>query len=687
MQEQRCRANIAGLYDYLPLTAFWDTTPPTAKEASLADSTYESAFDVTSPRRSSIDTPDLNTLTTPCLPEDTLRKFCDTPFPRTQLKRYEVPISSDACPVDAEECDKESLGTDDEECEEDTLTTDEEECDEEECDEESLAADDEDMDADGHSIAPTPWPESWYEGGSELGLQQFAARVIENCLGHHGDAEAINDEFSTVQCPTDNDAGRNGHEHTDATTTGASSATGQTTHSGRPFSGGHPAKRPRSSDDGDSEEDRPPKRRDAKGPPDNDANPRKLYACPYQKRMPQQSPFCGMPHGSKRDFGWDSVSRVKYHLFESHGLDHHCRNCWRAYKTTQTARRCHEMKKCSQRTSPPKHWLSESQIAQLKAERVDSQSDEAWYRIADLLFGSDQDYSPVNFRAEHTPYYDTANYRKPVSDEPSPYRSPGSMWTPASDSTNLPGSTAMPGNQNVALPVEPVEGGQSAPALASPPHQQGREFYVQAGPEAATIADQEARQPAMELEPSECDNPDVAIYSHIMVSAQGCPAPETTGHFPSEQQLHSQTVQDLYHLLDEDEMAQFFDFGPTATDPSQPHLADLHRATPASTTCEPLLQFTNTAAVEQLSLACSCGHAQKCICRLKKRVADLRSENKSLLAEKETMRNALVGLRQTLDRQDELLQFMEEKGLLPGETMGKLWEYQDMMKAVVLEHR
>ncbi|KAH6621458.1 hypothetical protein B0J18DRAFT_411207 [Chaetomium sp. MPI-SDFR-AT-0129] len=294
--EQRYRAQIATPYSSF---TFEDPYAPMPREDSWNDSTYESMFEVTSLPYSPINTLDSNASSPHPLTEDTLG-YGFMPSTRTELKCSQLTSSSDAflvsgleggishvviasCPPNAEECD-----------------------------EEGLATDDEDMDVGGHSRAPTPWPESWYEGGKELGLQQFAARVIADCLGHGGDAEAVNDEFSTSQCPADNDAGHNGHEHTGATTTGASSATGQTTHSGRQSSGDPPTKRPRSSDDGDSEEDRPPKRRDAKGPPDNDANPRKLYACPYQKRIPQQSPFCGMPHGSKRDFGWDNVSRVKY---------------------------------------------------------------------------------------------------------------------------------------------------------------------------------------------------------------------------------------------------------------------------------------------------------------------------------------------------------------------------------------
>ncbi|KAK3296442.1 uncharacterized protein B0H64DRAFT_398269 [Chaetomium fimeti] len=538
------------------------------------------------------------------------------------------------------------------------------------CGKETVLTDDEDMDADGHSRAPTPWPERWYEGGSELGLQQFAAEVIANCLSHPGDAEAIDDEFGTGQCPTDNDDGHHRQECTGATTTGASSTTGQTTHAGRQPSGGHSTKRQRSNDDGDSEEDPPPKRRDARGPPDNDTGARKFYACPYQKRKPRESPLCGMPHGSKRDFGWDSVSRVKQHLLESHGLDHHCGNCWKAYKKVQDAQGCHETRSCLQRTSPPKHWLSKSQIAHLKAERVASQSDEAWYRIADVLFDKEQDYNPESFRAEHTPFYSSADHLKLLSREQSCYRSPDNTWTPESDSTNPPGLTPMSGNQNVSPAVE----GLSAQSMDPSPHQQISGCCDQPGPGGASPRPKEVSEPGMDPDPYRCENP-----------ANGHAAPQTPGYFLPEPLVQASTAQ---HFGAED-MEQFFDLGSAATDLNPPPLPDPFPATPvpAAAACDSLYQFTGTAEVGQLSLACSCGPAQKCICRLKKRVADLRNENESLWAEKEAMRKALVGLRQTLEHQDELLQVMEEKGMLSGEAMGKLYEYQNRMRAVVMEHR
>ncbi|KAK4243805.1 hypothetical protein C7999DRAFT_35862 [Corynascus novoguineensis] len=655
-------------------TAAHFASPASVFSKNSTDSGYMSSFDLTPLPWSPINTPDLDASTSPSLSEDVMLKICDMQPTKNYLECDEVTTSRDAYLVNGFDLE---IGTA-EGCAPSTMASvpfhrqlsrwgeiDE-----------SLATDDEDMDSDGQSRAPTPWPESWYEGGSELGLQRFAAKFI-------ADVEAANDEFDTTQCPADNDARQHGHEDMGATTAGTSSTTGQTTYAGHQSSGGHSTKRPRSSDDGGEDEDRSPKKRDTKRPPDSNPNPRKFYACPYQKRKPEQSPFCGMPHGSKRDFGWDNVSRVKQHLLESHGLDHHCRKCWRAYKKVQDARNCHETKNCFQRISPPKHWLSETQIAQLKAERVSSQSDDAWYRIADLLFDSEQDYNPESFRNQHTPYYERVNLRNPISGDPSPYRSPDSTWTPASDSTNPPGSTPMPGNQNVTPPTEPAKEGESAPATNPFPQQQAQGFHDQPRPETASTVAREAFEPVVGPEPYQCDNPEAAVAIPTIASAHGYTAPETTSYFLlPEQLLQASTVQNL----DADGLGQFSHFGSTAADPSQPHPAFLGPATPAAAARRGLHQFTDPVVVQQSSLGCSCGHTQKCICRLKKRVTKLRSENESLWAEKEMVRKALVGLRQTLERQAETLQFMEEKSLRPDEAMGKLWKYHDKMRALVLEH-
>ncbi|KAL2200137.1 hypothetical protein P885DRAFT_73969 [Corynascus similis CBS 632.67] len=553
-------------------TATRIASPDSVISKNSTDSGYMSSFDLTPASWSPINTPDLDASTSPSLSEDFMPKFWGMPLTKDHLEWDEVTISGAAYPVNGFNLDIGSV----EGCLPSTMASvpfhrqlsrlREIENERERSLFEPFATDDEDMDSDEQSRAPTPWPERWYEGGSELGLQQFAAQIIADCLCRYENAEAGSDEFGTAQCPADNESRQHGHEQMGVTTTGASSTAGQTTYVGRKSSSGHSTKRPRSNDDEDNDEDRSPKRREAKRPPDSDANARKFYACPYQKRNPQQSPLCGLPHGSKRDFGWDNVSRVKQHLLESHGLDYHCRKCWRAYKKVQDAQNCHESKNCFQRISPSKHWLSETQIAQLKAKRVTSQSDEAWYRIADVLFDSEQDYDPESFRAEHTPYYERVNLSNPISGEPSPYRSPDSMWTPASDSTNPSGSTPMPGKENVAPPTEPAKEGESAAATNSFSDQQEQRFHDQPRSETAGTVVREGFEPAVGPEPYRCDNPEAAVAIPTIASAHNYTAPETTSYFLlPEQLLQASTFQNF----DADGLEQLSHFGPTAADPSQ----------------------------------------------------------------------------------------------------------------------
>jgi len=162
------------------------------------------------------------------------------------------------------------------------------------------------------SREPTPWPESWYEWDVGLGFRQFAAKVMAECHSQNpttsnpGNEQApmcINtaapsaNTSSTVQEPTRNESRTNVHE---TTQTGPSGS--QTAHR-------------RSRDDGEAGEDDDdvpnPKRQRVMRPPPDEASRGSLYACPIQKRYPKDSPFCGMPHGSRRGYGWNTISRVK----------------------------------------------------------------------------------------------------------------------------------------------------------------------------------------------------------------------------------------------------------------------------------------------------------------------------------------------------------------------------------------
>ena len=182
-----------------------------------------------------------------------------------------------------------------------------------ETDSEVVDVEDEDADA-VESAPPTPWPESWYEGGMDLGLQQFASKVMAECLGQSPDAS---DDAGISHRPIATYAAAQS-TRTDAadqrsSPNGPNSAAGRASQAvAAPL--GHSNKRRRPAWDGDedgAEDHGNPKRRQGMEPPWNDADRGPFYACPYQKRYSAESPFCGLPHGSRREFGWDSVSRVK----------------------------------------------------------------------------------------------------------------------------------------------------------------------------------------------------------------------------------------------------------------------------------------------------------------------------------------------------------------------------------------
>ncbi|KAK0613281.1 hypothetical protein B0T14DRAFT_525951 [Immersiella caudata] len=299
---------------------------------------------------------------------------------------------------------------------------------------------DEDMDA--RSRETTPWPEAWFEGGMDMGLPWFSARFMQELKFHtpatiQDDAHGVNNHTGSGQ-----DSSSGSQDGQDATT---SRTLQSDTLRGNPNASN---KRSRSDQYGgaDDDEDLPGSKKPAPmGPPGDQAGQGLLYACPYQKRYPHDSPFCGMPHGSKRGYGWGTVSRVKQHLLESHGIDHHCSNCWKAFKKVDAARACHTTRNCLKRQSPPKLWLHESQASSLRAEKIDNKSDDSWYRIFGLLFTDKEEHGPEGYRAKYTPYYSRVEY--PTSSPSSGFyngTSPiNSIFTPSSNSTNSSGLTPL----------------------------------------------------------------------------------------------------------------------------------------------------------------------------------------------------------------------------------------------------
>ncbi|KAH7136862.1 hypothetical protein B0J13DRAFT_609708 [Dactylonectria estremocensis] len=255
--------------------------------------------------------------------------------------------------------------------------------------------------------SPSPWLEMWFEKDGDMKFGEFAAKMIAECPNQNGLAREFRaagaDHSDTGSQRADNDAPLSAFDP-------AQSGFGNSNRQ---------AKRLRDDPGDGSDDDGPPgpKRQMVMRPPSGNVRPRPMYACPYQKQDPRGSPLCGMPHGAKRDYGWDSVSRVKQHLLESHGRDHHCQNCWKAFKKVEHAVKCPSERKCFPRECPPKKWLTEEQIILLRAERIPSQGDDGWYRIFD--------------------YCELDKTSKSVLLTPTSSVTPNSMWTPSSGSTSF----------------------------------------------------------------------------------------------------------------------------------------------------------------------------------------------------------------------------------------------------------
>ncbi|KAH7009781.1 hypothetical protein EDB80DRAFT_414082 [Ilyonectria destructans] len=240
--------------------------------------------------------------------------------------------------------------------------------------------------------SPSPWLESWYEDDVKQDFVEFAARTIAKSMSQ---VNAVHEFHVTA---------------TDTSGSGSQGPMGDESKSNLEQGQGEflrlnqQAKRYNGDPGEDNGDDGPPepKRQKVMQPPDGPVRPGPMYACPYQKRFPEESALCGIPHGSKRKFGWETVSRVKQHLLESHARDHHCQNCWKAFKKVISAVNCRQERNCSKRDRPPKIWLTDAQIARLRAERFQSR-DDGWYRIFGLLFQDSQENGSEGYRAKYTP--------------------------------------------------------------------------------------------------------------------------------------------------------------------------------------------------------------------------------------------------------------------------------------------
>jgi hypothetical protein len=90
-------------------------------------------------------------------------------------------------------------------------------------------------------------------------------------------------------------------------------------------------------------------------------------------------------------------------LLESHRKDHHCSNCWKAYKKVEQAASCHQRTRCESRPEPPKLWLADAEALQLRAAKLSSKSNESWYRMFGIVFPKDEEHGLEGYRAKFTP--------------------------------------------------------------------------------------------------------------------------------------------------------------------------------------------------------------------------------------------------------------------------------------------
>lgn len=150
------------------------------------------------------------------------------------------------------------------------------------------------------SRCPSPWLERWYDEGNRTSFQVFGGCVAPNRLlsdSPNNIRERHNGETSPSTVP--------------ATDTRDQPARAPLiVSSKRPQQSTWRSSDGRTPEGGDDEDDGPPEpqRRRLAGPPEDTPK----FACPYQKWRPSQNWLCGLPHGKRTYYGWNSVSRVKY---------------------------------------------------------------------------------------------------------------------------------------------------------------------------------------------------------------------------------------------------------------------------------------------------------------------------------------------------------------------------------------
>ena len=360
----------------------------------------------------------------------------------------------------------------------------------------------------------------------------------------------------------------------------------------------------------------------------------------------------------------------RQHLLESHGRDHHCSKCWKAYKRPADATNCQRMnEKCSARTAPPKLWLPDEISRQMRAARLPGKGREAWYKLFGLLFPDMEEDGPAGYRARYTPckpsIWETGR-SQPDTDMPassdysntqnlsparlpsdngtaSPSRpSPYSIWTPSSsNSTNYPAGSTPLGGDGIGTPYSYPAGPEPElpPLPPDPPSQEAFDTVYQQ------------------------DNDPAALFAALTQDTQDLNLPQS--HVPDNMPAGGAVLVERSTA----EPLLGFPTGEAVLGNGQTLATPPH---------EGILSVTPSGVFEP---SCSCLTFPKCMCRLRTRNAEIGAEN-------EMLRAALGGIRQALKRHDGLLQKIEDGNMLRdgGVVMKQLWSCQDDMSSLVSSH-
>ncbi|KUJ19004.1 uncharacterized protein LY89DRAFT_509659 [Mollisia scopiformis] len=149
------------------------------------------------------------------------------------------------------------------------------------------------------------------------------------------------------------------------------------------------------SDDEDGNMSRKPKRNSG---PSDELGDRKRFACPFRKHDSRRYStysyrVCALSH-------WDSIARVKEHIYRCHRMPTHCKRCWKPFKNQEqldTHLTVDIAAMCELVPGHPPEGITTDQERRLRSRKKSSrdQSDEGrWREMYQLLFPGEEVPSP-----------------------------------------------------------------------------------------------------------------------------------------------------------------------------------------------------------------------------------------------------------------------------------------------------